>query len=142
MKPLAQNSSSWAFPLRQNNGTRSVPVPGHVCHRHSREPPHYLFLSNLSFSDLCFPSAPMPKLLQNMQSQVLSIPYADCLAQIYFHLLFGVREIFLLVTMAYDHHLTPPALHHHHELQTLSHSAGAVRGADHCLYHAIHSAHG
>lgn len=47
----------------------------------------------------------MPKLLQNMQSQVLSIPYADCLAQIYFHLLFGVREIFLLVTMAYDHHV-------------------------------------
>ena len=36
--------------------------------------PMYLFLSNLSFSDLCFSSATMPKLLQNMKSQVLSIP--------------------------------------------------------------------
>ncbi|KAM5149587.1 olfactory receptor 1E5-like [Callospermophilus lateralis] len=67
--------------------------------------PMYLFLSNLSFSDLCFSSVTMPKLLQNMQSQVPSIPYADCLTQMYFFLLFGDLESFLLVAMAYDRYV-------------------------------------
>ncbi|XP_069857501.1 olfactory receptor 1-like [Dipodomys merriami] len=64
--------------------------------------PMYYFLSNLSLSDLCFSSVTIPKLLQNMQSQVPSIPYADCLTQMYFFLFFGDLESFLLVTMAYD----------------------------------------
>ncbi|KAL6066114.1 hypothetical protein STEG23_017596 [Scotinomys teguina] len=64
--------------------------------------PMYLFLSNLSFSDLCFSSVTMPKMLQNMQSQDPSIPYADCLAQMYFLTVFGNMESFLLVVMAYD----------------------------------------
>ncbi|XP_046532772.1 olfactory receptor 1468 [Equus quagga] len=67
--------------------------------------PMYLFLSNLSFSDLCFSSVTMPKLLQNMQSQVPSIPYAGCLTQMYFFLFFGDMEIFLLVAMAYDRYV-------------------------------------
>ena len=50
--------------------------------------PMYLFLSNLSFSDLCFSSVTMPKLLLNMQSQIPSISYASCLAQMYFFLFF------------------------------------------------------
>ncbi|KAM7040634.1 olfactory receptor 1E5-like [Molossus nigricans] len=67
--------------------------------------PMYLFLSNLSFSDLCFSSVTIPKLLQNMQSQVPSIPYSDCLAQMYFFLFFGDLESFLLVAMAYDRYV-------------------------------------
>ncbi|XP_036052706.1 olfactory receptor 1-like [Onychomys torridus] len=67
--------------------------------------PMYLFLSNLSFSDLCFSSVTMPKLLQNMQSQDPSIPYAGCLAQIYFFLFFGDLGNFLLVAMAYDRYV-------------------------------------
>ncbi|XP_021031776.1 olfactory receptor 1468-like [Mus caroli] len=67
--------------------------------------PMYLFLSNLSFSDLCFSSVTMPKLLLNMQSQDPSIPYAGCLAQMYFFLLFGDLESFLLVAMAYDRYV-------------------------------------
>ncbi|XP_052051523.1 olfactory receptor 1 [Apodemus sylvaticus] len=67
--------------------------------------PMYLFLSNLSFSDLCFSSVTMPKLLQNMQSQVPSISYAGCLAQIYFFLYFGDLGNFLLVAMAYDRYV-------------------------------------
>ncbi|XP_069916141.1 olfactory receptor 1468-like [Oryctolagus cuniculus] len=67
--------------------------------------PMYLFLSNLSLSDLCFSSVTMPKLLQIMQSQVPSIPYAGCLAQMYFYLFFGDLESFLLVVMAYDRYV-------------------------------------
>ncbi|XP_007935779.1 olfactory receptor-like protein DTMT [Orycteropus afer afer] len=67
--------------------------------------PMYLFLSNLSFSDLCFSSVTLPKFLQNMQRQVPSIPYAGCLAQIYFFLFFGDLENFLLVAMAYDRYV-------------------------------------
>ena len=67
--------------------------------------PMYLFLSNLSFSDLCFSSVTMPKLLQNMHSQDPSISYAGCLTQMYFLLFFGDFESFLLVAMAYDRYV-------------------------------------
>nr|XP_005906755.1 PREDICTED: olfactory receptor-like protein DTMT [Bos mutus] len=67
--------------------------------------PMYLFLSNLSFSDLCFSSVTMPKLLQDMQSHVPSIPYAGCLTQMYFFLFFADLESFLLVAMAYDRYV-------------------------------------
>ncbi|XP_003799112.1 olfactory receptor 1E2 [Otolemur garnettii] len=67
--------------------------------------PMYLFLSNLSFSDLCFSSVTMPKLLQIMQRQDPSIPYAGCLTQMYFFLFFADLESFLLVAMAYDRYV-------------------------------------
>ncbi|KAL1779070.1 olfactory receptor 1468-like [Sigmodon hispidus] len=67
--------------------------------------PMYLLLSNLSFSDLCFSSVTMPKLLQNMQSQNSTIPYVDCLTQMYFFMVFGNMESFHLVVMAYDRYV-------------------------------------
>ncbi|XP_051013882.1 olfactory receptor 1468-like [Acomys russatus] len=67
--------------------------------------PMYFFLSNLSFSDLCFSSVTMPKLLQNMQSQDPSISYLGCLTQMYFFMLFGSLESFLLMVMAYDRYV-------------------------------------
>ncbi|XP_036878713.2 olfactory receptor 1E5-like [Manis javanica] len=67
--------------------------------------PMYFFLSNLSFSDLCFSSVTMPTFLHNMQRQVPSIPYAACLTQMYFFLLFGDLANFLLVAMAYDRYV-------------------------------------
>ncbi|XP_003511690.1 olfactory receptor 1468 [Cricetulus griseus] len=67
--------------------------------------PMYLFLSNLSFSDLCFSSVTMPKLLQNMQSRDTFISYVDCLTQMYFLMAFGDMESLLLVVMAYDRYV-------------------------------------
>jgi olfactory receptor len=64
--------------------------------------PMYLFLSNLSFSDLCFSCVTIPKLLENIQSQVSSISFEGCLTQMFFFLFFGDLESFLLVVMAYD----------------------------------------
>ncbi|XP_021044988.1 olfactory receptor 1468-like [Mus pahari] len=67
--------------------------------------PMYLFLSNLSFTDLCFSSVTVPKLLQNMQSQDISITYVGCLTQMFFLMVFGDMESFLLVVMAYDRYV-------------------------------------
>ncbi|XP_057630407.1 olfactory receptor 1468-like [Chionomys nivalis] len=67
--------------------------------------PMYFFLSNLSFSDLFFSFVTMPKLLKNMQSQVPSISYVGCLTQMYFFMVFGNMENFLLVVMAYDRYV-------------------------------------
>ncbi|XP_008562122.1 PREDICTED: olfactory receptor 7C1-like [Galeopterus variegatus] len=64
--------------------------------------PMYFLLSNLSFADICFTSTPIPKMLLNIQRQSKLITYAGCIAQIYFFLLFGVLDNFLLTVMAYD----------------------------------------
>ena len=107
--------------------------------------PMYFFLSNLSFSDLCFSSVTMPKLLQNMQSQHPSIPYAGCLTQMYYFLFFGDLESFLLVAMAYDRYVAicfPLRLHHHHEPQALSLLPGAGLGIDHIYLFVAHPADG
>ncbi|KAK7798430.1 hypothetical protein U0070_001670 [Myodes glareolus] len=67
--------------------------------------PMYFFLSNLSFSDLCFSSVTMPKLLQNMLSHNQSITYTCCLIQMNFIIIFGNMESFFLVVMAYDRYV-------------------------------------
>ncbi|XP_031207281.1 olfactory receptor 1468-like [Mastomys coucha] len=67
--------------------------------------PMYFFLSNLSFTDICFSSVTMPNLLQNMQSQDTSISYMGCLTQMYFLMAFANMENFLLVVMAYDRYV-------------------------------------
>ncbi|XP_029774808.1 olfactory receptor 7C1-like [Suricata suricatta] len=64
--------------------------------------PMYFFLSNLSFSDISFTSTTIPKLLLNIQNQSKVITYAGCLSQMYFFMLFGVLDTFILTVMAYD----------------------------------------
>ncbi|XP_040322654.1 olfactory receptor 7A17-like, partial [Herpailurus yagouaroundi] len=64
--------------------------------------PMYFFLSNLCFSDICFTSTTVPKMLLNIQTQSKVISYKSCLSQMYFFMLFGVLDTFLLTVMAYD----------------------------------------
>ncbi|XP_049498441.1 olfactory receptor 7D4-like [Panthera uncia] len=64
--------------------------------------PMYFFLSNLSFADICFISTTIPKMLVNIQTQSKSITYAGCIAQMYFFMVFGGMDTFLLTVMAYD----------------------------------------
>ncbi|KAM6168796.1 olfactory receptor 7A17-like [Erethizon dorsatum] len=64
--------------------------------------PMYFFLSNLSFVDICFTSTTVPKMLVNIQTQSKVITYAGCITQMYFFLLFGELDNFLLAVMAYD----------------------------------------
>nr|XP_035951164.1 olfactory receptor 7D4-like [Halichoerus grypus] len=68
-------------------------------HLHS---PMYFFLSNLSFADISFISTTVPKMLVNIQTQSKSITYAGCITQMYFFMVFGGMDTFLLTVMAYD----------------------------------------
>ncbi|XP_058146306.2 olfactory receptor 7A10-like [Dasypus novemcinctus] len=64
--------------------------------------PMYFFLSNLSFTDICFTSTIVPKLLQNIQRSIKIITFENCLTQMYFFLLFGHLDNSFLTVMAYD----------------------------------------
>nr|XP_003423081.3 olfactory receptor 7G1-like [Loxodonta africana] len=67
--------------------------------------PMYFFLANLSFTDICFTTTTIPKMLVNLQVQNQSITYADCLTQVCFVLIFVSLESFLLGVMAYDRYV-------------------------------------
>uniref|UniRef100_A0A8C6D3C0 Olfactory receptor n=1 Tax=Moschus moschiferus TaxID=68415 RepID=A0A8C6D3C0_MOSMO len=67
--------------------------------------PMYFFLSNLSFTDLCFSTITVPKMLVNIERRSKSISYTGCLTQICFVLLFAGLENFLLAAMAYDRYV-------------------------------------
>ena len=64
--------------------------------------PMYFFLSHLALTDVSFSSVTVPKMLINMQTQDQSIPYAECVTQMYFFILFVGLDDFLLTVMAYD----------------------------------------
>ncbi|XP_052021369.1 olfactory receptor 7A17-like [Apodemus sylvaticus] len=67
--------------------------------------PMYIFLSNLSFVDICFTSTTVPQMLVNIHTQGKVITYAGCITQMYFLLLFSGLDIFLLTVMAYDRYV-------------------------------------
>ncbi|ELV12537.1 Olfactory receptor 7A17 [Tupaia chinensis] len=67
--------------------------------------PMYFFLSNLSFSDICFTSTTVPKMLVNIQTQSEVITYAGCITQMFFYIVFAVLDYFLLTVMAYDRYV-------------------------------------
>uniref|UniRef100_A0A2I3BPT4 Olfactory receptor n=2 Tax=Mus musculus TaxID=10090 RepID=A0A2I3BPT4_MOUSE len=67
--------------------------------------PMYFFLSNLSFTDICFITSTVPKMLVNIQKQNNAISYPDCLTQMYFVIFLGGMENFLLAAMAYDRYV-------------------------------------
>ncbi|MBZ3869351.1 Olfactory receptor-like protein OLF4 [Sciurus carolinensis] len=64
--------------------------------------PMYFFLINLSFSDICLTSTPVPKMLMNMQSQKRVITFEGCIMQMQFFKVFAGLQKFLLVMMAYN----------------------------------------
>uniref|UniRef100_A0A7N4NLP1 Olfactory receptor n=1 Tax=Sarcophilus harrisii TaxID=9305 RepID=A0A7N4NLP1_SARHA len=64
--------------------------------------PMYFFLSNLSFVDLCVVSTTVPNMLVSILTENKAISFADCLAQMYFFMVFVTLDNFLLTAMAYD----------------------------------------
>ncbi|XP_049719247.1 olfactory receptor-like protein OLF1 [Elephas maximus indicus] len=67
--------------------------------------PMYFFLSNLSFVDLCYSSAIVPKMLANFLSENKSVSYYGCALQFYFSCTFADTESFILAAMAYDRYV-------------------------------------
>ncbi|XP_014303237.1 olfactory receptor 1J4-like [Myotis lucifugus] len=67
--------------------------------------PMYLFLSHLAFSDISLSSVTVPKMLRNMRTRQQSIYRVGCISQLYFFLLFGGLDNFLLAVMAYDRYV-------------------------------------
>nr|XP_027798071.1 olfactory receptor 10A3-like [Marmota flaviventris] len=78
--------------------------------------PMYLFLQNLSVVEVSFSASIMPEMLVVLTTDRTTISFVGCFAQMYFILLFGGTECFLLGAMAYDrfaaicHPLTYPMI--------------------------------
>lgn len=64
--------------------------------------PMYFFLGNLSFVDMCYTSAIVPKMLDNILSKNKTVTLLECISQLFFFLCFACTECFLLAVMAYD----------------------------------------
>ncbi|XP_026508249.1 olfactory receptor 5A1-like [Terrapene carolina triunguis] len=64
--------------------------------------PMYFLLSDLSFSDICFCSVAVSKMLETLLSERKTISVSSCFAQMFFLLLSGCSEVFILSAMAYD----------------------------------------
>ncbi|XP_004645849.1 olfactory receptor 8H1-like [Octodon degus] len=64
--------------------------------------PMYFFLTHLSFLDLSYSSVITPRTLQDLVSSSKSISFLGCFTQMFFFVLCGAAECFLLSSMAYD----------------------------------------
>ncbi|XP_021028796.1 olfactory receptor 8D1-like [Mus caroli] len=67
--------------------------------------PMYYFLSSLSFVDLCYSTVITPKMLVNFLGKKNLIVYSECMAQLFFFIIFVVAEGYLLTAMAYDRYV-------------------------------------
>nr|XP_015290212.2 LOW QUALITY PROTEIN: olfactory receptor 4S1 [Macaca fascicularis] len=68
--------------------------------------PMYFFLSHLSFADVCYPSATIPKMIADtfVEHKMLT-SFNGCMTQLFSAHFFGGTEIFLLTAMAYDRYV-------------------------------------
>ncbi|XP_028611725.1 olfactory receptor 147-like [Grammomys surdaster] len=63
--------------------------------------PMYYFLFNLSFTDLCYSSVIIPRMLVGFVKQNI-ISHAECLTQLFFFAFFVIDECYILTAMAFD----------------------------------------
>ncbi|XP_057364281.1 olfactory receptor 6C2-like [Manis pentadactyla] len=67
--------------------------------------PMYFFLRNFSFLEVSFTTVCIPRFLHSMSTGDNTITYNACASQIFFVILFGATEFFLLAAMSYDHYI-------------------------------------
>lgn len=67
--------------------------------------PMYFFLCNLSFLEIWYTTASIPKTLAIFLGKSRNISFTGCILQMYFVFAFGCTEYFLLSVMAYDRYL-------------------------------------
>ncbi|XP_004875278.1 olfactory receptor 5W2-like [Heterocephalus glaber] len=78
--------------------------------------PMYVFLSHLSFSDLCYSNAVGPKMLVDLLAENRSIPFIGCALQFFIFCAFTDAECVLLAVMAFDRYkaISSPLLYTAH----------------------------
>ncbi|XP_050998860.1 olfactory receptor 6C74 [Acomys russatus] len=67
--------------------------------------PMYFFLRNFSFLEISFTTVCIPKFLVSIATGDKTISYNDCAAQLFFTILLGATEFFLLAAMSYDRYV-------------------------------------
>ncbi|XP_049639516.1 olfactory receptor 6C65-like [Suncus etruscus] len=67
--------------------------------------PMYFFLRNFSFLEISFTTVCIPRFLVSIITGDKTISYNSCLTQVFFLLLFGSTEFFLLTVMSYDRYV-------------------------------------
>ncbi|XP_038608723.1 olfactory receptor 6C76-like [Tachyglossus aculeatus] len=67
--------------------------------------PMYFFLQNFSFLEILYTSVTIPKLLVGISTGNRSISYSACAIQLFFYILLGATEFFLLAAMSYDRYV-------------------------------------
>uniref|UniRef100_A0A8C9PN51 Olfactory receptor n=1 Tax=Spermophilus dauricus TaxID=99837 RepID=A0A8C9PN51_SPEDA len=67
--------------------------------------PMYFFLRNFSFLEISFTTVTIPRYLVSITTGDKTISYNSCVAQVFFLILLGSTEFFLLTTMSYDRYV-------------------------------------
>ncbi|XP_008698999.2 olfactory receptor 10J4 [Ursus maritimus] len=67
--------------------------------------PMYFFLSVLSVSETCYTVAIIPRMLSSLLSPQQAISIPGCATQLFFYLVFGISNCFLLTAMGYDRYV-------------------------------------
>uniref|UniRef100_A0A803JH57 Olfactory receptor n=1 Tax=Xenopus tropicalis TaxID=8364 RepID=A0A803JH57_XENTR len=67
--------------------------------------PMFIFLGNLSLSDILFTTNIVPKMLSIILGEGGTLSFHGCLSQFYFYASVGSTECFLLTVMSYDRYL-------------------------------------
>ncbi|XP_012924994.1 olfactory receptor 6C6-like [Heterocephalus glaber] len=72
---------------------------------HRLKTPMYFFLRNFSFLEIIFTTVCIPRFLVTIVTGDKTISYNSCAAQLFFILLLGVTEFYLLAAMSYDRYV-------------------------------------
>ncbi|XP_075408984.1 olfactory receptor 6C2 [Tenrec ecaudatus] len=67
--------------------------------------PMYFFLRNFSFLEVSFTTVCIPRFLYSISTGDNTVTYNACASQIFFVILFGATEFFLLAAMSYDRYV-------------------------------------
>ncbi|EPY77889.1 olfactory receptor 1L8 [Camelus ferus] len=98
--------------------------------------PMYFFLSFLSFTDICFTTTIVPRMLVNFLSGK-TISYAGCLTQMYFIYALGNTDSCLLAVMAFDRYVA--ICDPFHYVTVMSHHCCVLLVALSCSLPHLHS---
>ncbi|XP_026347024.3 olfactory receptor 1L8-like [Ursus arctos] len=98
--------------------------------------PMYFFLSFLSFTDICFTTTIVPRMLVNFLSEK-TISYAGCLTQMYFIYALGNTDSCLLAVMAFDRYVA--ICDPFHYVTTMNHRCCVLLVAFSCSLPHFHS---